>query len=217
MLAAILFDLDGTLVNTDSLHFSLWQQALRDIGMDIDRPFYDNRISGRLNAEIVRDILAHLPFEEALGIAEAKEAKFRQMGQTLQPLAGLLEVLDWTDKLGLKRAVVTNAPAENAKFMLEALGLSKAFPILVLAEDVRAGKPDPAPYQQALAELNITPERAIAFEDSPSGVKSATGAGMETVGIASTHAPDSLAAAGATMVVSDFTPPHLWDWLRSLA
>jgi beta-phosphoglucomutase len=217
VLAAILFDLDGTLVNTDSLHFTLWQQALRDIGMDIDRPFYDRRISGRLNAEIVRDILAHLPFEEALGIAEAKEAKFRQMGQTLQPLAGLLEVLDWTDELGLKRAVVTNAPAENAKFMLEALGLSKAFPIMVLAEDVRAGKPDPAPYQQALAELHITPERAIAFEDSPSGVKSATGAGMETVGIASTHSPDSLAAAGATMVVPDFTPPHLWDWLRSLA
>ena len=213
MLCAILFDLDGTLTNTDSLHFSTWQEVLAELGLSIDRAFYDQNISGRLNAAIVQDILPQLSLEEGWRLAADKEARFRQRGEQLQPLPGLMNMLKWVESSKLKSAIVTNAPRENADFMLAALQLQAAFPVVVLAEDAPAGKPDPAPYQLALSLLEITSEAAIAFEDSPSGVRSAVGAGLFTIGVASTHQPETLQAAGAQKVISDFTEPKLWEWL----
>lgn len=214
MLAAILFDLDGTLVNTDPIHYKVWQEILRDYGLEIDEAFYKARISGRLNPVIIRDILPQLSLEEGQQFAEEKEARFRELAPSLTPLPGLPEMLAWTDERGLKRAVVTNAPRKNAHFMLKVLGLTDTFATIVLAEEAEAGKPDPAPYHLALRYLDITPESTIAFEDSPSGIRSAVGAGICTIGIASTHNPDNLCEVGAEMAVPDFTSKLLWEWLE---
>jgi HAD superfamily hydrolase (TIGR01509 family) len=213
MLSAILFDLDGTLVNTDPLHFLTWQEVLSNFGMSIDRVFYQKHISGRLNAEIVRDILPQLPLEEGLKVADAKEARFRQLGGALQPIAGLLNLLDWSTTRQIERAVVTNAPRANAQFLLDALKLNSAFSTVILAEEASRGKPDPAPYNLALKRLNVNSNAAIAFEDSTSGILSATRAGLYTIGVASTHDPQQLLEAGAKMAISDFTEPQLWEWL----
>lgn len=216
MLAAILFDLDGTLVNTDPLHYKAWQEILRDYRLNIDEAFYTRRISGRLNSVIIQDILPHLSLEEGQQLAEEKEARFRELAPELKPLAGVSDILAWTEECGLKRAVVTNAPRKNAHFMLKVLGLTDAFATLVLAEEAVAGKPDPAPYQLALSHLGIAPESAIAFEDSPSGIRSSVGAGISTIGISSTHDPKHLCEVGAEMAVPDFTASPLWSWLLSL-
>jgi HAD superfamily hydrolase (TIGR01509 family) len=213
MLAAILFDLDGTLVNTDPLHYQVWKSVLNDYGLEIDQAFYDNRISGRLNPLIIKDILPHLSEQENLQLADYKEAKFREFASELTRLAGLDRVLSWTEKCGLGRALVTNAPRKNVEFMLSVLGLKETFSPVVLAENVAAPKPDPAPYQMALNLLNITADRALAFEDSPSGIRSAVSAGIITIGVASTHEPSALLAAGALTVVSDFTDASLWELL----
>lgn len=215
MLAAILFDLDGTLVNTDPLHYKAWQEKLREYGLEIDESFYKKRISGRLNPVIIQDILPQLSLEEGQQLAEEKEARFRQLAPQLKPLAGLSDVLAWADTCELKRAVVTNAPRKNTQFMLQALGLTDAFKTVVLAEEAEAGKPDPAPYHLALRYLNVDPEAAVAFEDSPSGICSSIRAGIPTIGIASTHNPKNLYACGAVLVVPDFTASSLWSWLRS--
>ncbi len=212
---AILFDLDGTLVNSDPIHYKAWQEILRDYGLEIDEAFYKTHISGRLNPVIIQDILPQLSLADGHQLAVEKEARFRELGPKLRPLPGLSEVLGWTDELGLKRAVVTNAPRLNAQFMLSVLGLTDTFPIVVLGEDTVAGKPDPAPYQLALRELGIGPESAIAFEDSPSGIRSSVGAGICTIGIASTHHPENLCKAGAVLAVPDFTAKPLWSWLLS--
>lgn len=214
MLKAILFDLDGTLVNTDPLHFATWQDVLNEFGMEIDQVFYNKYISGRHNSEIVQDILPQLSLEEGLQLAAAKEARFRELGAELQPLTGLEHVLEWSKTSRLKQAVVTNAPRANADFLLEILQLTGVFPTIVLAEDAPAGKPDPAPYQLALTRLNVDRTEAIAFEDSPSGILSATGAGLFTIGVASTHNPEHLARAGAEMVINDFTDEKLWQFLN---
>ncbi|MGF1480733.1 MAG: HAD family hydrolase [Cyanophyceae cyanobacterium] len=216
MLSAILFDLDGTLTNTDPLHFATWQEVLAELGLSIDRTFYDQRISGRLNSAIVQDILPKLKPEAGMQVADDKERRFRQQSHQLQPLPGLAELLQWVASRQLKQAVVTNAPRANAQFMLEALQLTAAFPTVVLAEEAAQGKPDPAPYQLALSRLGVTCEEAIAFEDSPSGVRSAVGAGLSTIGVASTHVPTHLQDAGAAMVITDFTEPKLWEWLAKL-
>jgi phosphoglycolate phosphatase len=98
--------------------------------------------------------------------------------------------------------VVTNAPKENARHVLGALGLDP--PLLVLAEEVGRGKPDPLPYQVALKRLGVAPEEALAFEDSPSGVKSAVGAGLPTYALLTGHPQEALLAAGARGVLRDF-------------
>ncbi|MCW6034892.1 HAD-IA family hydrolase [Spirulina subsalsa FACHB-351] len=213
MLNAILFDLDGTLVNTDSLHFDTWITALKPLGISMDRPTYDRVISGKHNDDIVQDILSHLPLEEARKVAEEKERLFRQMGEKLSPVAGLNQMLNWADQQQLKQGVITNAPRENAEFMLKTLDLWERFPVVIVANDAPKGKPDPAPYQLALSRLEIESDGVLVFEDSPSGIRSAVGAGLYTIGIASTHPVESLLRAGAKQVIEDFTDSTLWEIL----
>ncbi|MBD2102737.1 HAD family phosphatase [Leptolyngbya sp. FACHB-261] len=216
MLTALLFDLDGTLANTDPLHLRTWQEILGQYGITVDAVFYKKHISGRLNPDIVRDLLPQLSLEEGLRLADRKEARFRELGTELQPLPGLLELLDWASQHQLSRALVTNAPRENAHFMLGVLGLEYAFTTVVLAEEATAGKPDPAPYQLALSRLGIMPGQALAFEDSQAGIRAAVAADIATVGIASTHEPQVLQKAGAMQVIPDFTDPKLVEIFAAL-
>lgn len=216
MLTAILFDLDGTIVNTDPIHYQAWRQMLWKCNIEIDETFYKSRISGRLNPEIVKDILPELSSAAGREFADEKEALFRELASHLQPLNGFAELIAWTEVHQLKRALVTNAPRLNAEFMLEVLGITDSFHQIVLADDCVAGKPNPAPYQVALSKLGIPAEKAIALEDSPSGIRAAVGAGIRTIGIASTHDPDILLEVGSFMAIPDFTDLHLWTLLNSL-
>ncbi len=215
-LAAILYDLDGTLANTDPIHFRAWQESLEPFNLAIDETFYKRQISGRLNPDIVADLLPWLPPQARQTFIDRKEARFRELALHLTPLVGLHSVIDWAITHYLKQAVVTNAPGENARFMLKALKLDHVFGHLVLSEELKAGKPDPIPYQHSLQLFGLEANQAIAFEDSPSGVRSAVAAGILTIGIASTQDPADLFAVGASIVVPDFTTPKLWSLLEGL-
>jgi HAD superfamily hydrolase (TIGR01509 family) len=214
MLKALLFDLDGTLVETDSLHFAIWRDRLQPYGYDVDRAFYQTQISGGLNPEIIARLLPQLTAEDQANFAWEKEAEFRQRATALTLLPGVLDRLDWAVKHQLKLAVVTNAPRENAAFMLQTLQVDQTFPTVILSEDLPVGKPDPLPYLEALRRLDITPDETLVFEDSPSGIQSAVRAGLYTVGIASTHDPEHLYALGAKLVIADFTDERLTDLLN---
>lgn len=216
MLAAILFDLDGTIANTDPIHYQAWREMLIGYDMDIDETFYKSRISGRTNPQIIEELVPQLSLEESAKFADEKEALFRQKAKNLlQPMHGFSELLAWTDTHRLKRALVTNAPKLNVQFMLEVLGIKEVFHIVVIAEDEIAGKPDPAPYQASLNRLGITAEQAIALEDSPSGIRSAVGAGIQTIGVTSTHDPNVLLTTGVFMTIPDFSDLQLWTFLNS--
>ncbi|GAB4543126.1 MAG: HAD-IA family hydrolase [Pleurocapsa sp.] len=214
MLAAILFDLDGTLANTDPIHFAVWQDILTRYDLEIDRPFYQERISGRTNSKIVQDILPQLSLEEAWHLATEKEESYRRLAGSLQPMPGLKRVIKFIDTASIKRAVVTNAPRDNARHMLNILQLNNVFPLVILAEDAPPGKPHPAPYELALTRLGVNHQDAIAFEDTASGIVSAVTAGIYTIGVASTHSPEHLTAAGANMVIDDFNNQKLWELLE---
>lgn len=209
MYRALLFDLDGTLAETDSLHLPTWVDALRPYGVEVDEEIYRTSISGRSTPEIVRELLPHLSDGEAASIGDAKESAFRERAEGLEPLPGLLNFVAEAKKRGKKIVLVTNAPKENTAAILLALELREAFDEVVLADETEAVKPDPAPYNEALRRLGIRPAEALAFEDSASGITSATGAGVPTVGIASTQAPEKLREDGAFVVAEDFTDPAL--------
>ncbi|XTZ11166.1 MAG: HAD family hydrolase, partial [cyanobacterium endosymbiont of Rhopalodia yunnanensis] len=96
MLKAILFDLDGTIAHTDTIHFSIWQSWLQKYGLNIDLSFYQQNINGRHNQDFLRQWLSELSEEEIQQLSNDKEAYFRKIAQDqLRPLMGLSTLLDW--------------------------------------------------------------------------------------------------------------------------
>lgn len=216
MLKALLFDLDGTLADTDPVHYETWKEIMAGYGLPIDPAFYAANFSGRLNEQIITALLPHFSTAEGEWLARHKEAQFRERAASIPPMPGLFDVLGWMETQQLKRAIVTNAPVENAHFMVRSLGLTTTFGTVILGDELPRGKPDPLPYQTALDQLGVAPHEAIAFEDSPSGLRSALAAHIPTVAIASSQDPEELRSLGAVLVIKDFAEPQLWDWLRQL-
>jgi HAD superfamily hydrolase (TIGR01509 family) len=205
---ALLFDLDGTLADTNPLHQLAWYEVLREHGIEADAELYARHIAGRRNVEIVASILPQLSRADALATAEDKEARFRRLaGSGLRALPGVPELLAVSVRRSWATALVTNAPRANAELVLGTLQLR--FDVTVLGEDLPVGKPDPLPYAEALRLLGAVSANALAFEDSPSGVRSSVGAGIRTVGILSGHTTVELQAAGAELCVADFSAPEL--------
>ena len=209
MYRALLFDLDGTLAETDSLHLPTWVDVLEPYGVMVDEEFYRDSISGRNTSEIVRALLPELSDEENRSVGDAKEVRFRERATELEPLPGLVDFVDLGRERGMRVALVTNAPDENVQAILLALELRDFFETVVLADEVEAVKPDPAPYKAALKKLDVSAEEALAFEDSVSGISSSVAAGIPTVGITSSQAPERLREAGAFMTVDDFTDARI--------
>jgi HAD superfamily hydrolase (TIGR01509 family) len=210
---ALLFDLDGTLAETDSVHLPTWVDVLRPHGIEIDERFFRENISGRSNSKIVEDLFPHLSAEDGRDLADFKEERFRERVHELEPLPGLLDFMREAKRRGLALALVTNAPEQNVEAMLLTLELEGFFDEVVLSDEIGSVKPDPAPYRTALEKLGVVPEDALAFEDSTSGITSAAGAGIPTIGIASTQAPETLEEAGAFMVAEDFADPKVRNLL----
>lgn len=211
MLSALLFDLDGTLADTDRLHEQAWLEALTAYGIQADHHYYQTHVSGGLNPEIVARLLPQLSKAEGEAFIAAKEGRFRQLAKGIPPIVGLDRVWAWAAEQGLRRALVSNAPRDNAQHMLVMLDLQ--FDLVVLSEELAAGKPDPLPYRTALAQLGISAAEAIAFEDSPAGIRAAVGAGIRTVALTTGHKAEGLAAAGASLIVPDFSDAGLWHLL----
>ncbi len=213
---ALLFDLDGTISDTHAIHLANWLELLRPRGIDVDVDLYREKLSsGGSTAEIVEDLLPDLSWEEKGELVRNEESGYRGRRTQSGPITGLGNLIEEAKSRGISVAMVSNAPKEDARSSLEGLGLRDAFEPMVFAEDVGAEKPDPAPYREALRNLDISPEKALAFEDSPSGMGGAVEAGIPVVGLSSTHSPKELREAGAEFVVGDFADRVLYERLEA--
>jgi HAD superfamily hydrolase (TIGR01509 family) len=207
MTPSLLFDLDGTLLSSDPLHVSVFIKMFGELGLKIDEPYYFANMHGRHNSAIFGD---HFPDEDPAVLSDEKEARFREvLGTSALPMPGAIALIDKAHDQGWATAVVTNAPRINAVAMLKATGLAGRLPHLIIGDECSAGKPDPAPYQDAMAQLGSDPKRTLAFEDSPSGVASAAAAGLHVVAIRSSLDEATLRAAGANQTIQDFNDPAL--------
>src|SRR5271155_5497100 len=136
MTTALLFDLDGTLVDSDAEHLVAFQRAFAPHGVALDRAEYVASIMGASNEMIGRKFLPHLPHDLREQTLAAKEAAYRDGLGDLQSIAGVAALLDWADAKGLSRAVVTNAPRANAELVLAAIGLAERLPIRIIASEL---------------------------------------------------------------------------------
>ncbi|XP_071707496.1 haloacid dehalogenase-like hydrolase domain-containing protein Sgpp [Rutidosis leptorrhynchoides] len=218
---AILFDIDGTLCDSDPLHYYAFRDMLQEVGFNdgspIDEEFFINNISGKHNEELCNVLLRDWEFKKAMKFMVDKEALFRRIAaEQLQPISGLDKLCKWVEDLGLKRAAVTNAPRSNAELLISMLKLEDFFEVIVLAEECARPKAFPDPYLKGLNALKVSPNHTFVFEDSVSGIKAANGAGMAAVGMATRNPEQMLLDAGATLVIKDYNDPKLWENLEVL-
>ena len=214
MTATLLFDLDGTIVETDHLHFQAFQTTFGRHGVTLDWDLYRSRIMGRANPAIAADWLPHVAVAQHAGIMEDKEAAYRSLVDTVAPAPGLLDLLAWAGIAGLRCAVVTNAPRANADLILKALGLDRRFEAMVIGAELSQAKPHPLPYLHALDLLSGEASHSVAFEDSPSGAQAAVAAGLGVVGLLSYAEADTLRGIGVSLVARDFTDPAVLAFVR---
>jgi HAD superfamily hydrolase (TIGR01509 family) len=213
--AALLFDLDGTLLDSDSAHLRAFQHVFAAYGVAVDERSYYTRIHGSDNPAIGRNFLPHLSEAAQAAVMAAKEARYREDLGAVEPIAGVDALLDFAAARGLRCAVVTNAPRANVDAVLAALGLAARLPLRVVGLELARAKPDPLPYQTALARLGAEAVRSVAFEDSLSGLSAAKGAGLAVVGLTTTLTADKLLAAGAEIAVADFADPRVAELIEA--
>jgi HAD superfamily hydrolase (TIGR01509 family) len=213
----LLFDLDGTLVDTDHLHLAAYQALLARFGRSVDLQGYRTHIMGAANSAVSERYFPELDPIARAGLSDEKEALFRASLAALTPTRGLVRLLDHAEARGWAMAVVTNAPRANADAMLAGLGLGGRFAHLVIGDELAHGKPHPLPYLTGLALTGGAASRALAFEDSRSGVQAAVAAGIETVGMLAGLDEAALRGEGAHHVIADFEAPALWTLLAARA
>ena len=213
MTPALLFDMDGTLVDTEHLHFSAFQTILAPHGVDLTWEDYRRHIMGYPNPAIAARFLPHVAQERHAGLMDDKEARYRSLVTEVDPALGLMDLLDWADGEAIPYAVVTNAPRANAELVLDALGIRGRVRAIVAGDEVASPKPHPLPYLTAAAAIGGDVARAVAFEDSASGVASAVAAGLPVVGIASALDENGLKGRGAALLIRDYRDPLLMGFI----
>ncbi|SIS77402.1 haloacid dehalogenase superfamily, subfamily IA, variant 3 with third motif having DD or ED [Roseivivax lentus] len=215
MPAALLFDLDGTLIHSDPIHVEVFGDLYRERGRPFEAADYYRHIHGRENVAIFSEAF---PDEDPHALSDEKEARFRDRLARIEApiMPGAAALMTRATAAGWSIAIVTNAPRDNAHAMLSALGLSDHAQELVIGGECARAKPDPLPYQEAMRRLGVTPDRALAFEDSPSGARAARGSGAYTIGIRSSLDDHALRQAGAHLTLEDFTDPALEPALARL-
>jgi beta-phosphoglucomutase len=209
---ALLFDLDGVIVDSNPMHRLAWEAFNRQYGLETTMAMHE-RMYGKRNDEIVRDFFGDaIGHEEIAARGYAKEALYRQMveGKVEEMLVpGLRDFL--TRHRDLPMAVASNAEPANVALFLYGTGLRPFFGAVVDGHQVARPKPFPDIYLRAAEILNLKPRDCIVFEDSFSGVAAGLAAGMPVIGLRTTH--DNL--PGATLTVDNFLDGVLESWLQS--
>jgi beta-phosphoglucomutase len=205
---AVIFDLDGTIVDNMPIHaeaFAIFAQRHGLMPLTIEDR---KRLDGRRNREIFPDLFGRpLGDDEQQRYAEEKESLYRELSAgRLTPVNGLVALLDRLDSHGIPAAIATSAPPENVSHTLAELRLASRLTCIVRGDEVPRGKPFPDVFLAAAARVGAEPVACVAFEDAPIGITAARAAGMKTVAVATSFTPDVFLApeVGADWVVGDF-------------
>lgn len=216
--AALIFDMDGVLVDSNPFHLQKWIELLNERGITFDPRKLPRQILGQRNDVAFRLFFgSQFSGNEVARLEEDLEEKFRKsFGPYVKPLPGLSALIAECHLARVPMAVASSATAKNVEFIVDALGFRPYFERLTTGGAVTRPKPDPEIYLKAAQEMELDPRSCVAFEDSFVGVEAAKSAGMKCVAIASTFAlADLREQTRADRVVASFAELGL-ERLRQL-
>ena len=220
--AGVVFDIDGTLLDNMPFHIEAFEaftaaHQLPPLTLEM-RKWMD----GRRNSDIFPRLFERaLSEDEIATLSLEKESGYRRLSKgRLQPLSGLLRLLDALDRARVPVALATSAPRENVEHTLHELGMADRLAVIARSDEVPHGKPEPDVFLEAARKLGVTAADCVAFEDAPMGLVAAGRAGMTCVAVTTSYPPEILGTTDPppAIVVPDFETLISGEgaWLLSL-
>ncbi|MEU4496354.1 HAD family phosphatase [Streptomyces sp. NBC_00210] len=211
MADAVLLDMDGTLVLSEAVHRQCWQLFFDCWGVDVADTEYEELFMGRRPSDVIVQVAGPWSGSDVTSAVGLMTEHAVQLVSTVPVVPGAGELLRRLHGLGIPIAVVTSAGAAWAERILTAvLGVRHLVDVVITAEEVTDGKPSPEGYLKACSGLRVPPERCVAFEDSPSGVRALMAAGVrDIVGVTTTTAGADLMRFGARWTLPDLLPDRV--------
>ena len=203
-LQAVVFDMDGVIVDSHPAHRLAWREFLRALGKEVPDSELDFIFDGRKREEILVHFLGPLCPAQLEQYGRIKDDLFWQVASEIVPVPGVFEFIECLCDARIALAVATSASAGRTHSILKRTGLLTHFRAVITGEEVRKGKPDPSIYRLACERIGCAPNAAVAVEDTASGILAAKEAGLRCVGIAGSKSEEHLTAAGADCVLRDF-------------
>lgn len=199
MIEAVIFDMDGVLVDSKEPHLESWRQLARETGLEIsDAQFVET--FGRTSRDIIGMLFGVTDTDRVAGMDERKESIYRELVRASVPeMTGARSLVAWLVERGVRCAVGSSGPRENVALVCDAMGFDRLMSATVCGADVQNGKPDPQVFLIAAERLGVGPANCVVIEDAPAGIEAARRAGMRSIGLSSTHDAAALVAADATV------------------
>jgi len=208
---AVLWDLDGVLVDTRSFHLEAWRQLAGELGIPYDETYFQ-RTFGLRNDAILGGVLPGRSPDELLELGQRKEAIFRSLVRGhARPLPGVDTLVRRLHDASRRQAIVSSTPRENIGLILQSAGLTGYFDTVVGEEDVAQGKPDPEVLLIAARRLGVARETCVVIEDAPAGIEAALRAGMRSIAVTTTRPAGDLRSAD--LVVDSLADPRVAAFL----
>lgn len=212
---AVIFDMDGVLVDNDVYHFSAWGELCKNYGLRVE-PEEVRSWFGNTNEMILKNLFGpELDPAAIRKMSDEKEELYRQLYAPDTRLTdGLASFLHELGNFGFKLAIATSAPEENVSFVLGHTGLENVFQTIIHSSHIKVGKPSPEIYLKTSEIMGSKPSECLVFEDSFHGIESARKAGMKVIGVATTHPGSEL--KDTVRNIESFVEIHAEDVLNIL-
>ncbi len=202
---AVIFDLDGTLIDNNAYHIQAFREFYQKIGKPFSLEEYKQHINGRVNREIFDYVFnSTLSPEKIEEYTNEKEGLYRELyAPHIKPVEGLVDFLSELEKAKIPKAVATSGIIPNINFMFEHIPIRNYFLTVIDSTQIKTGKPHPEIFLKAAISVNAVPSECVAFEDSLAGIQSAKAADMKVVALTTTHTAEDL--HDADLIIKDYT------------
>ena len=202
---AVIFDLDGTLLDNNPYHLKAWKNYLQAIQREMSDEEYNEHLNGRTNKDVMEYLYQRqMSEEELMPFVLKKEGIYRQLyKEDIAPVKGLIELLELLNRNNIPMAIATSGIQVNIDFMFDHVPIRKYFKAIVNSSHIKKGKPDPEIFLKTAQALHTGAAECLVFEDSVVGIMAGKSAGMKVIAVATTHKKEELAIAD--MIIDDYT------------
>jgi len=208
MLKAIIFDLDGTLVDSLPYHHESWRIFFKNNNLE-ENDFTEilKEYKGGGTLELMTSVFGNMYTKEELEqMTDDKEIIFRDIYKSkIYPIEGLKKFLDNLKESNISLSIGSNAIRKNVIMTIEELGITNYFSSIICGDEVSKGKPDPEMYIKTLSNLKVNKDECVIFEDSIEGIEAAKNADIKVIGVTSSQSSEILKSVGAFKTINDYT------------